>query len=516
MVYIEGTRLHSLSVRGTGSPPRAARPAPTPPPRTRALPRRHRLLQSRDGLSSVNELIATPQMKKLTAYERSGGHLEPDRVPPTARPQAHHHASSSRRVHSSGVVIPIRCRNTLSSTKGNRISKSTPLLYIDRPWSYFSLYNVAMSDFREKVRDFLEMFITVSRMNGMKIGLVGSGSEALGQTATARPANGSLGLRSGLRVPPLPVPQPPLGAHVPGIRPHNTYSRVDSWHHRTPFDKESLVVADDFDDDGGCHQPCAPTHFSCQDRVSLEMPRVGKVALIHPQFATDFSRTPRLRRYAIIKRVRRKGDGHSKDIEVLQISCTCIPMEKRCDGLADCAEAEDETGCARACDEHENRTLCHHTNVCILREWICDGDNDCGDFSDETHCGGANCTAHQFQCANGLCIHETWLCDSDNDCRDNSDEVNCTKPTLGNVDKGEMITAHGGGSDDEPPSRAPLRQVTASFFVVLTAFTYYHSARADLYTEPCRRGQSGVADGPNTGSDIPNRVSFFDTLRRLN
>jgi low-density lipoprotein receptor-related protein 4 len=70
-----------------------------------------------------------------------------------------------------------------------------------------------------------------------------------------------------------------------------------------------------------------------------------------------------------------------------QISCTCIAMEKRCDGVADCAEAEDEAGCARSCDEHENRTICHSTNVCIALDWICDGDNDCGDFSDETHCG---------------------------------------------------------------------------------------------------------------------------------
>ncbi|GBP65329.1 hypothetical protein EVAR_52103_1 [Eumeta japonica] len=39
---------------------------------------------------------------------------------------------------------------------------------------------------------------------------------------------------------------------------------------------------------------------------------------IHPQFATDFSRTPRPRRYTVIKRVTEKGGGHSKDIEVPQ------------------------------------------------------------------------------------------------------------------------------------------------------------------------------------------------------
>ncbi|GBP58753.1 hypothetical protein EVAR_35532_1 [Eumeta japonica] len=39
---------------------------------------------------------------------------------------------------------------------------------------------------------------------------------------------------------------------------------------------------------------------------------------IHPQLATDFSRTLRPRRYTIVNRVRRKDGGHSKDIEVLQ------------------------------------------------------------------------------------------------------------------------------------------------------------------------------------------------------
>ncbi|XP_063374859.1 low-density lipoprotein receptor-related protein 4 [Cydia amplana] len=178
------------------------------------------------------------------------------------------------------------------------------------------------------------------------------------------------------RVPPY---QPPAGAGpVPGYRPHNPYTRVEPWHQLPSiFDRNADVIAEDIDheeDDGGCNVPCPKENFSCQ------------------------------------------------------ISCTCISMEKRCDGVADCAEAEDEAGCTRACDEHENRTLCHTTNVCIAVHWLCDGDNDCGDFSDETHCGGpANCTADQFTCANGLCIHKDWLCDGDDDCRDSSDETNCTK-----------------------------------------------------------------------------------------
>lgn len=197
------------------------------------------------------------------------------------------------------------------------------------------------------------------------------------------------------RVPPY---QPPQTGVVPilaggGFHPHSPYTRVETWHHRPSFEKDSHVVADDFEDDGGCHQPCAKQQFSCQ------------------------------------------------------ISCTCIAMEKRCDGVADCAQAEDEAGCARSCDEHENRTLCHSTNVCIALEWMCDGDNDCGDFTDETHCSdAANCTSEQFQCANGLCIHATWVCDGENDCRDNSDETNCTKGRCADnqflCGTGECISKH--------------------------------------------------------------------------
>ncbi|XP_037297516.1 LOW QUALITY PROTEIN: low-density lipoprotein receptor-related protein 4 [Manduca sexta] len=210
-------------------------------------------------------------------------------------------------------------------------------------------------------------------------------------SAGPRPTNGSADSpdpRSPLgRVPPYQPPAMgvgvgPIPIQTQGFWPHSIYTRVESWHHRPGFQKNADVIhpgpeggdMDEGHDDGGCLQPCLKLHFSCQ------------------------------------------------------ISCTCIPMEKRCDGIADCAEAEDEAGCARSCDEHENRTICHSTNVCIALDWLCDGDNDCGDFSDETHCGGtANCTADQFQCGNGLCIHNGWVCDNENDCRDNSDETNCTK-----------------------------------------------------------------------------------------
>ncbi|VVD03450.1 unnamed protein product, partial [Leptidea sinapis] len=197
-------------------------------------------------------------------------------------------------------------------------------------------------------------------------------------------ANGSAepDTRSVGRVPPYQPPAIGISGpiQVPGFRPHSPYTRVDAWHPNGRIyinPRESYVVADDIDDghdDGGCHLPCSKEFFSCQT------------------------------------------------------SCKCIELEKRCDGVVDCIDAEDEAGCRKACDEQDNRTLCHGTNVCIAFDWLCDGDNDCGDFSDETHCGlEVNCTEEQFQCNNGLCIQKEWLCDGDNDCRDGSDEINCPK-----------------------------------------------------------------------------------------
>ncbi|GBP67669.1 hypothetical protein EVAR_90519_1 [Eumeta japonica] len=50
----------------------------------------------------------------------------------------------------------------------------------------------------------------------------------------------------------------------------------------------------------------------------LRLPTLSHNSTDPPAIRNGLSRTPRPRRYAIIKRVRGKGSGHSKDIEVLQ------------------------------------------------------------------------------------------------------------------------------------------------------------------------------------------------------
>ncbi|GBP88418.1 hypothetical protein EVAR_56895_1 [Eumeta japonica] len=69
----------------------------------------------------------------------------------------------------------------------------------------------------------------------------------------------------------------------------------------------------------------------------------------------DFSRIPRLRRYTIIKRVRGKGGGHSKDIEVLQMSpfyflsflsrCTATPPARLAYPRSATANGPGRAGC---------------------------------------------------------------------------------------------------------------------------------------------------------------------------
>ncbi|GAB0098092.1 basement membrane-specific heparan sulfate proteoglycan core protein [Sergentomyia squamirostris] len=111
----------------------------------------------------------------------------------------------------------------------------------------------------------------------------------------------------------------------------------------------------------------------------------------------------------------------------------CIEKNQICDGVYDCSDASDETGCSRANSCEPNEFRCANRK-CVAKTWRCDGENDCGDNSDEQECGtsspDAQCRSHEFQCRTGQCIPKSYQCDNHPDCFDNSDEIGCSKPTV--------------------------------------------------------------------------------------
>lgn len=107
---------------------------------------------------------------------------------------------------------------------------------------------------------------------------------------------------------------------------------------------------------------------------------------------------------------------------------TCLPVEKKCDGVTDCPGGGDELLCGltRAlCGAKQ--WACNDGNQCISTYWRCDGDVDCADGSDETECGSHRCAVNEFECTSGQCIPRGWRCDGEDDCNDSSDERGCVK-----------------------------------------------------------------------------------------
>ncbi|KAK0181269.1 hypothetical protein PV327_003563 [Microctonus hyperodae] len=107
---------------------------------------------------------------------------------------------------------------------------------------------------------------------------------------------------------------------------------------------------------------------------------------------------------------------------------SCIDISKKCDGIVDCLDRDDEANCQKlnsTCFKDEFQC---GNGKCLSKNNVCNGENDCGDFTDETNCPFRICSdPTDFKCKSpsGFCIPHSWQCDGAYDCDDGSDEANC-------------------------------------------------------------------------------------------
>ncbi|CAL1536797.1 unnamed protein product [Lymnaea stagnalis] len=108
----------------------------------------------------------------------------------------------------------------------------------------------------------------------------------------------------------------------------------------------------------------------------------------------------------------------------------CIPHTGVCDGKQDCANGDDEAGCATVkqnitCEAGEFFCEGSSHSICIPKLHLCDGFEDCFDGGDEAECI-VTCRPHQFLCRKeSHCISQKHVCDGQKDCEDGADEIDC-------------------------------------------------------------------------------------------
>lgn len=120
-------------------------------------------------------------------------------------------------------------------------------------------------------------------------------------------------------------------------------------------------------------------------------------------------------------------------------NANCIAPVHICDGRDQCGDSSDEKDCDRfVCFDKQFKCSAstNQTAFCIDNSKRCNGIKECPNGEDEisADCVNKECPREKFKCSSGICIPQVWVCDGDQDCLDGLDEHDCNTRNCTNND----------------------------------------------------------------------------------